>query len=471
MRVRTVDALSRMLGSLGFFLYVFRRLLAAIPVLFMIVLVSFVMIRAIPGGPFVSLGQRATAPEVIAALERYYGLDRPLLLNLPGSDPNWQLLHNVDEEVTERVDALVLPADFRAALQLVTTPPTSAEFSENVADSLERLVYALQGIQRDEIPTVLSDLTMLSDDIRARNPELAREIADVVAVYEGRDLSQARTQPTIRTTSRPILYSDLFQSQFGNYLFNLLRFNFGPSLGATNRGRMVHDIIAEKLPVSIGLGIMAITLALVTGVPLGMVAAVHHNRALDHSAMFFAVIGRAVPNIVLGPVLIIIFAVKLNLFPVVNPYVWLQGPDANPGLYFSTAFLPVITLAMGMSATIARLTRATLLQVLNQDYIRTARAKGLHENMVLFRHALRNSMIPVVTILGPLLAAVLTGTFVVEIVFAIPGLGDTFVTSVTTRDYNLLVGVTILYSVFLVVANILVDILYVWLDPRIKLQA
>jgi oligopeptide transport system permease protein len=266
------------------------------------------------------------------------------------------------------------------------------------------------------------------------------------------------------------LYSDLFQSQFGNYLFNLLRLNFGPSLGATNRGRMVHDIIAEKLPVSIGLGIMAITLALVTGIPLGMVAAVHHNRALDHSAMFFAIIGRAVPNIVLGPVLIIIFAVKLNLFPVVNPYVWLQCPEANPGLYLSTAFLPVITLAMGMSATIARLTRATLLQVLNQDYIRTARAKGLRENRVLYRHALRNSMIPVVTILGPLLAAVLTGTFVVEIVFAIPGLGDTFVTSVTTRDYNLLVGVTILYSVFLVVANILVDVLYVWLDPRIKLQ-
>jgi oligopeptide transport system permease protein len=130
----------------------------------------------------------------------------------------------------------------------------------------------------------------------------------------------------------------------------------------------------------------------------------------------------------------------------------------------------VITLAMGMSATIARLTRATLLQVLNQDFIRTARAKGLHENMVLYRHALRNSMIPVVTILGPLLAAVLTGTFVVEIVFAIPGLGDTFVTSVTTRDYNLLVGVTVLYSVFLVAANILVDVLYVWLDPRIKLQ-
>jgi ABC-type dipeptide/oligopeptide/nickel transport system permease component len=465
-----MNALARLFGSFGFFLYIFRRFLAAVPVLFMIALVSFLMIRAIPGGPFVSLGQRATAPEVIAALERYYGLDRPLLLNLPGSDPNWQLLHSVDEVVPQRVEVLVLPADFRAALQSFTSPPVSEEFSEDAAGSVERLAYAVQGIQRDEMPAVLADLRILRDDVQPRNPELAQEIGEALAVYDNRDLLAARTQPTIRATTHPVLYSDLFQSQFGNYLFNLLRFDFGPSLGATNRGRMVQDIIAEKLPVSIGLGIMAITLALLTGVPLGMVAAVHHNRTLDHSAMFFAVVGRAVPNIVLGPVLIIIFAVKLNLFPVVNPYVWLQGPGPNPGLYFSTAFLPVITLAMGMSATIARLTRATLLQVLNQDFIRTARAKGLHENIVLYRHALRNSMIPVVTILGPLLAAVLTGTFVVEIVFAIPGLGDTFVTSVTTRDYNLLVGVTVLYSVFLVAANILVDVLYVWLDPRIKLQ-
>src|SRR5688500_16474492 len=372
-----MDALAGLFSSLGFLLYIFRRFLAAVPVLFLIALVSFLMIRAIPGGPFVSLGQRATAPEVIAALERYYGLDRPLLLNLPGSDPNWQLLHYVDEQVPQRIETLALSADFKATLQSITTPPLTAEFSERAEGSVERLAVAVQGIQRGEMPSVLSDLRNLHDDVQGRNPALAQEIADAIALYEDRDLSEIRTQPSIRATPHRVLYSDLCQSQFGNYLFNLLRFDFGPSLGTTNRGRMVQDIIAEKLPVSIGLGIMAITLALLTGVPLGMVAAVHHNRSLDHSAMFFAVVGRAVPNIVLGPVLIIIFAVKLNLFPVVNPYVWLQGPGPNPGLYFSTAFLPVITLAMGMSATIARLTRATLLQVLNQDFIRTARAKGL----------------------------------------------------------------------------------------------
>ena len=458
---------SRLANSSSFLLFLLRRILAALPVLFMIALVSFLMIRAIPGGPFVSLGQRAASPEMIAALERYYGLDRPLLLNLPGSSPDWQLLHMVDETVSERIERLILPAELTDALQSFVASDTV--FSQNVSGALEQVRFYLQSIRREEWASLFTSLAVLRDDVRSRQPELAESIDRTIAEYGGDDPARLRAQPSIRTTTRSVLYSDLFQSQFGNYLFNLLRFNFGPSLGTTTRGRMVHDIIAEKLPVSIGLGVLAIGLALATGIPLGILAAVNHNRPLDHTAMFFAVVGRAVPNIVVGPVLIIIFAVRLNLFPVVNPYVWLQGPAPDPGLYLSTAFLPVVTLAMGMSAAIARLTRASLLQVLNQDYIRTARAKGLRESGVLYRHALRNSLVPVVTILGPLLAAVLTGTFVVEIVFAIPGLGDTFVTSVTTRDYNLLVGVTILYSVFLVVANILVDILYVWLDPRIKL--
>ncbi|MBC7812521.1 MAG: ABC transporter permease subunit [Burkholderiales bacterium] len=459
-------------SSAGFLLYILRRIGAAIPVLFLIALVSFLMIRAIPGGPFVALGNRAMAPEVIAALEHYYGLDRPLLLNLPGSDPNWKLLHYVDETIEQRVENLVLVADFRATLQTVTGEETDSAFSENAAAERERIAYYVeQGIRREDMPAALAVLTALRDDVSDSDPALAADIDTAIARYVGVDLSALRVSPAIRTSTRSVLYSDLFQSQFGNYLFNLLRFDFGPSLGTTSRGRMVHDIIAEKLPVSIGLGVMAIAVALVTGIPLGMLAAVHHNQRIDHTAMFFAVIGRAVPNIVLGPVLIIIFAVKLNLFPVVNPYVWLDGPQPNPALYLSTAFLPVLTLALGMSAAIARLTRATLLQVLNQDFIRTARSKGLRENAVLYRHALRNSLIPVVTILGPLLAAVLTGTFVVEIVFAIPGLGDTFVTSVTTRDYNLLVGVTILYSMFLVAANILVDVVYAWLDPRIKFDS
>lgn len=457
-------------GISGVVTFVARRALASLPVLFMITLVSFVMIRAIPGGPFVASGQRATSAEIIAAMEKYYGLDRPLLLNLPGA-PDWQLLHYVDEEVSERVEILDLPPTFQATLDEVTQPQVRDLLDERFDDTLNRIVfYAEQGIRPNEMPGLLNDLAAVHDALVTTNADLATQLDAAIAEYRDTDLSRGRLSPAIRTSSRRVLYSDLFQSQFGNYLFNLLRLNLGPSLGVTNRGRMVHDIIRDKLPISVALGVMAVGTALLTGIPLGVLAAVHHNRLPDHAAMFFAIIGRAVPNIVLGPVLIIFFAVKLNLFPVVNPYVWIAGPQHNLGAYISTAFLPVITLAMGMSASIARLTRASLLQVLNQDYIRTARAKGLHERTVVYGHGLRNSLIPVITILGPLLAAVLTGTFVVEYVFAIPGLGDTFVTSVTTRDYNLLVGVSVLYAVFLVAANILVDALYIWLDPRIQFQ-
>ncbi|MEP6984030.1 MAG: ABC transporter permease [Chloroflexota bacterium] len=460
-----------LLGLSGLVSYIARRILGSLPVLFMIVLVSFLMIRAIPGGPFVASGQRAQTKEVIAAMKKYYGLDRPLLLNLPGSSPDWSLLHYVDEPVSERVEVLALQPDFRAVRNAITNDSLRAVLGGQFDQQLQRInFYDEQGVQPTEMPALLNDLAAIRDKLKNTNPDIATNLDKAITSYQGVDFAKAITTPTIRTTTRSVLYSDLFQSQFGNYLFNLLRLDFGPSLGVTNRGRPVGDIIASKLPISMALGVMAVATAIITGIPLGVLAAVNHNRPTDHIAMFFAVVGRAVPNIVIGPVLIIVFAVQLKLFPVVDPYAWIAGPQANPGHYFLTAFLPVVTLAMGMAAGIARLTRASLLQVLNQDYIRTARAKGLHERSIIYGHGLRNSLIPVVTILGPLLAAVLTGTFVVELVFAIPGLGDTFVTSVTTRDYNLLVGVTVLYSVFLVGANILVDVLYTWLDPRIQFR-
>ncbi len=460
-----------LLSLSGMVSYIARRVLASIPVLFMIVLVSFLMIRAIPGGPFVASGQRAQTKEVIAAMQKYYGLDRPLLINLPASSPDWSLLHFVDEPISERVEIISLKPEFRSTLQALNDQGLQSDLPSRFNTQLERInFYENQGVQPSEMPALLADIASVRDGLMTTHPEMVKNLDTAIALYQDVDLSKASTTPTIRTLSRSVLYSDLFQSQFGNYLFNLLRLDFGPSLGVTNRGRSVSDIIASKLPISMSLGVMAVVTAIIIGIPLGVLAAVHHNRPADHIAMFFAVVGRAVPNIVIGPVLIIIFAVQLKLFPVVNPYAWIYGPQANPGAYFSAAFLPVVTLAMGMAAGIARLTRASLLQVLNQDYIRTARAKGLTERAVIYGHGLRNSMIPVVTILGPLLAAVLTGTFVVELVFAIPGLGDTFVTSVTTRDYNLLVGVTVLYSVFLVAANILVDVLYTWLDPRIQFR-
>jgi ABC-type dipeptide/oligopeptide/nickel transport system permease component len=198
---------------------------------------------------------------------------------------------------------------------------------------------------------------------------------------------------------------------------------------------------------------------------------------MDYTATFVAVFGVSIPNIVLGPLLILVVGVWLDLLPVaewgaVRPedyfvYPWIPKPTLQ---FLQHAILPVLTLGSGISASICRLTRASLLQVIREDYIRTARAKGLMERVVVVRHALKNSLIPVVTVLGPLFAAVVTGTFVVERIFAIPGMGRHFVASIGQRDYPLITGATLVYAVFLVISNLLVDITYCWLDPRITYE-
>jgi oligopeptide transport system permease protein len=230
--------------------------------------------------------------------------------------------------------------------------------------------------------------------------------------------------------------------------------NFGPSYAS--RARTVNDIFRDNLPVSFELGVYSLAVAIVIGLPLGVLAALKQNSLWDYSGMAVAIFGVSVPVIVLGPFLIWIFAVELGWF---LPTGW--GT-------FKQNFLPSIALGTGSSAIIARLTRASLLQVVREDYIRTARAKGLRERIIIIRHAMRNSMIPVVTILGPLFAALVTGTFVTETIFGIPGMGRYFVSSITNRDYPVIVGTILLYAVVLVLANLLVDIIYAWLDPRIR---
>jgi ABC-type dipeptide/oligopeptide/nickel transport system permease component len=242
--------------------------------------------------------------------------------------------------------------------------------------------------------------------------------------------------------------------QYLDYMWNLIQLDLGPSF--SYRTRTVNDIIAQSLPVSAQLGVMSIALGVIIGIPAGCLAALKHNTWIDHTSTFIAILGYSIPSLVMGPVLIWIFALKLGWFPVAR---W-EGP-----MYW---VLPVITLGVGLSAGIARLTRGSLLQVLQEDYIRTARAKGLRERVVVVGHALKNSLIPVVTVLGPMFAAVVTGTFVVEQIFGIPGLGKHFVTSIGNRDYPVILGTTLLYAVLLVVANLVVDITYAWLDPRIR---
>jgi len=250
----------------------------------------------------------------------------------------------------------------------------------------------------------------------------------------------------------------------------LLRGDLGMAM--RQRGRTVNQIVAESFPISAQLGVMAIALAVCIGIPLGTFAALKQNTWVDYFATFVAVLGVSIPALVMGPFLQWVFALKLGWLPVAT---WGAKPPfylgfiPKPSLDFIThAILPTIALGTVFSAQIARLTRASLLQVIREDYIRTARAKGLRERIVVIRHALKNSLIPVVTILGPLFAAVVTGTFVVEQIFGIPGMGKHFVQSIGNRDYSLIQGVTLIYAMLLVMMNLIVDIAYAWLDPRIS---
>jgi len=336
--------------------YIIRRILGFIPVLFTITLFTFVLMRAIPGGPFDFAGDRALPPQIVANIEAKYHLDWPL----------WK----------------------------------------------QFLSY------------------LVGDDILGE---------------EG--------------TSRGVIRADL-----------------GPSL--RYRSQSVNDIIKVTFPTSAQLGLLSVTLALFIGVPAGILAALNQNTWIDYTSTFGAVLFLSIPNLVLAPILIWVFALSLSWLPVVGwgskpPYLLGFLPQISELLswdYWSHAILPVFALGTASAAFVARLTRASLLQVIREDYIRTARAKGLRERSVVIVHALKNSLIPVVTILGPMFAGLVTGTFVVEQIFGINGMGKHFVLSIGNRDYQVITGLTLLFGVMLVFANLLVDISYALLDPRIRYE-
>jgi ABC-type dipeptide/oligopeptide/nickel transport system permease component len=247
---------------------------------------------------------------------------------------------------------------------------------------------------------------------------------------------------------------DPLWKQYTDYLWNALHGDLGPSY--SSRSRTVNDIIKENFPVSAQLGVLALLIAMVIGIPLGMVSALKQNSYIDYFCMFFALLGVSVPAMTLGPVVVWFFALKLNILPVARWGTWQQ------------AILPAFTLGIGSAALLARLTRASMLQVIREDYIRTARSKGVSEKNVTIHHALKNALIPVVTVLGPLFAYLVTGSLIVEQIFAIPGCGKYFITSVSNRDYPVMLGIMLLYAVLIIVANLVVDLTYAWIDPRIK---
>lgn len=243
--------------------------------------------------------------------------------------------------------------------------------------------------------------------------------------------------------------------QYKDYMINLAHGDLGPSFKYL--GRSVNEIIEENVPVSFELGIESVILSIIVGVPAGIWAAVRRNRWQDRVINFITTLGIAVPGFVLAALLVDILAIKLGLLP------------ANMWRDWTSRILPVLALSAMPMAFITRLTRSSMLDVLGQDFIKTAKAKGLSQFNILFKHALPNAVVPVVTYLGPLTAGILTGSFVIENIFAIPGLGKYFVTSIYNRDYTVILGITIFYSAIVIFMNMLVDLIYPLLDPRIKL--
>lgn len=243
--------------------------------------------------------------------------------------------------------------------------------------------------------------------------------------------------------------------QYGRYLWQIARLDFGPSFHYLDW--TVNDLIAQGAPVSFTLGFLALVLALVVGIFIGAWAALRQNRPADYAVMSFAMVGISIPNFVMAPLLILLFAIVLGWLPA-------GGWEYSP----SRMVLPVVTLALPMIAYIARITRGSMIEVLHSAFIRTVRAKGMPEKEVVFRHALKPALLPVISYLGPAAAAILTGSVVVERIFTIPGIGSYFVQGALNRDYTLVMGVVILYGILIILFNFLVDLLYAWLDPRIR---
>lgn len=262
----------------------------------------------------------------------------------------------------------------------------------------------------------------------------------------------------------PIAPGRLFADQNGQPTFDpltALGIDFGPSM---REARDVNEIIREHFPVSLQLGLLAVSFAVGIGVPVGVLAAVKKNTALDYWPMALAMIGICLPTFVIGPILLTTFGSQLRWFPVFG---WETGDSYDPWRY---RVLPAFTLGLVFAAYFARLARGGMLEVLSQDYIRTARAKGLSEFTIIWKHTLRGGLLPAVTFIGPTLAGVISGSFVVERVFVIPGLGSFFVNGALNRDYSLILGTVSFYAALIILMNLVVDILQVLLNPRLKFE-
>lgn len=282
----------------------------------------------------------------------------------------------------------------------------------------------------------------------------------IMKAAPGGPFSAERSAPpeVLANINKAYHFDEPIYKQYLRYLGNILRGDLGPSF--RYKDYTVNELIGNTLPNSLILGVSALCLALVSGVLVGLISAVKQNSVADYLSMSAAVIGISVPLFVIGPVLMFIFAVKLKWLPTSG---WITGRQG-----FKTIIMPALTLSLPYFAYIARLSRASVLEVLRSDYIRTAYAKGLSYPVVLFKHALKGAMLPVISYLGPAFAGIITGSVVIERIFLVPGLGTFFVQSALNRDYTLIMGTVIVYSLILILMNFLVDIIYAAVDPRIS---
>ncbi|MBF4693441.1 ABC transporter permease [Fusibacter ferrireducens] len=270
---------------------------------------------------------------------------------------------------------------------------------------------------------------------------------------------QTETLLSVETEARMMAYYGLDKpllEQYLTYMGNLLHGDLGYSLKYTNR--TVNSMIASAFPISATLGLISLAVAVPIGLFLGVVSARKRGKTVDYLCVFISVIGVSIPSFIMGSFLQYIFAVKFQLLPIAQ---WKS---------LKHMVLPTVALSLSLLASLTRVMRASMLEVINQDYVKTARAKGVPEDKVVTRHEIRNAMVPIVTMLGPMVASVLMGTFVIEKIFAIPGLGQHFVNSITGLDYTMTLGLTIFYGSFLVLANFIVDIAYGIIDPRIRIE-
>ncbi len=266
--------------------------------------------------------------------------------------------------------------------------------------------------------------------------------------FEGQDLQEE----VVVILQEKYHLNDPILKQYLDYLKGVVTFDLGPSFYYS--GRSVTEVIAQGFPVTAKLSLLSLLIVFVMSVPMGVTAAMHRNKAADRIIMFVATLGRTIPAFVLGTLFIYFLSYKLRLFPI-------YGIGS-----FSHYILPAIALSLSSISHLTRLNRASMLDVIHQDYIRTAWAKGLPEYKIVYKHALKNASIPMATVLGARIAALLTGSFVIEQMFAMPGIGRYFVQAINNRDYPMIMGVTIYFSLILLVCMLLVDIVYGWLDPR-----